>query len=175
MPGLAYIILALVVVQRGAELVLAERNRRRLLAAGGVEAGARHYPFFVLLHGAWLVALFAFVPGDAPVSWPWLAVFVVLQAGRVWVISSLGLFWTTRIITLPGAPLVRSGPYRYLRHPNYLVVAGEIAVLPLVFGAWWIAALFSVLNAVLLWHRIGVEDGALAGRRGVTVSETEGP
>ena len=175
MPGLALIIVALVVVQRAAELVLAERNRRRLLAAGGVEAGARHYPLFILLHGAWLVVLFAFVPADAPVSWPWLAVFVALQAGRVWVIASLGRYWTTRIITVPGAPLVRAGPYRYLRHPNYLVVAGEIAVLPLVFGAWQIAALFSVLNAVLLWHRIRVEDAALAGRRGTTASEAEGP
>jgi len=175
MPGLAQIILAIVVVQRGAELVLAERNRRRLLDAGGVEVGARHYPFFILLHGAWLVALFAVVPADAAVSWPWLAVFVALQAGRVWVIVSLGRYWTTRIITLPGVPLVRRGPYRYLRHPNYLVVVGEIAVLPLVFGAWQVAVLFSVLNAVLLWHRIGVEDAALAGRRGTTASEAEGP
>jgi methyltransferase len=88
-----------------------------------------------------------------------------LQAARLWVLASLGRFWTTRIVILPGAPLVRRGPYRYLRHPNYLVVAAEIAVLPLVFGAWGIALVFSLLNLVLLIQRIRVEDAALAPRR----------
>ncbi len=173
MPGLAPLILMLVVIQRAAELVLAARNRRRLMAAGGVETGARHYPLFILLHGGWLAALFILVPVDAPVNWAWLAVFVALQAGRVWVIVSLGRQWTTRIITVPGTPLVRSGPYRYLRHPNYLVVAGEIAVLPLVFGAWPIAIVFSILNAALIRHRIRIEDAALADRRAATATDAE--
>ena len=95
----------------------------------------------------------------------------VLLAARAWTIWSLGPYWTTRVITLPGALLVRRGPYRYLRHPNYVVFAGEIAVLPLIFGAWRLALLFSVLNAALLWHRIRVEDAALAPRRRPAASD----
>jgi methyltransferase len=158
------IIVLLVAAERGAELVHARRNTQALLAKGGVEAGAGHYPLLVLLHGAWLAALLYVVPGDATPSWGWLGVFMVLQALRLWVMVSLGPYWTTRIITLPGAPLVRSGPYRFLRHPNYVVVVAEIAVLPLVFGAWRIALLFSLLNLVLLAWRIRVEQQALAPR-----------
>lgn len=158
-------IVLLVAVQRIAELVLAKRNTARLLARGGVEIGAGHYPLFVLLHGSWLVALVLLVPADAPVHWPLIGLFVLLQLGRVWVIATLGPYWTTRIISVPGAPLVTGGPFRYVRHPNYLIVTGEIAVLPLAFGAWEIALVYSVLNALLLRHRIAVEDRALSGRR----------
>lgn len=161
------IILAAVLLQRLAELWLARRNTRRLLAEGAVEIGASHYPYIVMLHAAWLAALVLLTPADAPVSYGWLAVFVVLQAGRIWVLASLGRFWTTRVLTLPGTPLVRHGPYRYLRHPNYAVVAGEIAVLPLVFGHWEIALVFSVLNLVVLRDRIRIENEALAERRGL--------
>ena len=94
-----------------------------------------------------------------------MAAFLALQAARVWVLATLGRYWTTRIITLPDAPLVRRGPYRFVRHPNYLIVAAEIAVLPLVFGAWQIALVFSILNLLLLSHRIRRENAALAGRR----------
>lgn len=162
--SLFHLVLGLVVLQRLAELALARRNTSRLLAQGATEAGRNHYPLIVALHAGWVVALALFVPPEAPASWPLLGVFLALQAARIWVIASLGRYWTTRIITLPGAPLVRRGPYRWLRHPNYLIVALEIAVLPLAFGAVWIAAIFSVLNATLLWHRIGVESAALAGR-----------
>lgn len=157
-------VLVLVVLQRLAELALAGRNTRRLKARGALEVGQSHYPLIVLLHAAWLLALALLVPADTSPSVPLLALFVALQAGRVWVIASLGPYWTTRIITLPGAPLVRHGPYRYLRHPNYLIVALEIAVLPLAFGAIGIAIVFSLLNGVMLWHRIHVETRALAGR-----------
>ncbi len=160
------VIVGLVALQRLGELVYARRNSRRLLARGGVEVGAGHYPFLVLLHGAWLIALAVAVPRDAPVNVALLAVFLALQGGRLWVMKTLGRYWTTRIITVPGAPVVTSGPYRFLRHPNYWVVAGEIAVLPLVFGAWEIAALFSLANLALLRHRIRIEDQALAARRG---------
>jgi len=163
--GLPQWIIIAVAVQRLAELMLARRNTRRLLAEGGVEVGAGHYPFFVLLHGSWLIALFLVVPADAPVSWPLLTLFVLLQTGRVWVIATLGRYWTTRVITIPGAPLVRRGPFRLVRHPNYLIVTGEIAVLPLAFGAVPAAILFSILNAALLAWRIRVEDAALADRR----------
>src|SRR5262249_24074026 len=102
------------------------------------------------------------------VSVPLLAAFAILQGLRLWVLLSLGRYWTTRIITVPGAPLVRRGPYRFLRHPNYLVVAAEIAMLPLAFGAWVVAVVFSALNAALLAWRIALEDQALAPRRQVS-------
>ncbi|MEE9545548.1 MAG: isoprenylcysteine carboxylmethyltransferase family protein [Rhodospirillales bacterium] len=163
--SLLWLVLGLVAAQRLAELIHSRRNTRRLLAEGGHEVGAGHYPLIVGLHAAWLLALLLLVPSEAPVNWPLLALFLALQAARLWVLASLGRLWTTRIVTLPGAPLVRRGPYRYLRHPNYLVVAAEIAVLPLVFGAWGIALVFSLLNLVLLIHRIRIEDAALAPRR----------
>ncbi len=159
------IVVLLVALQRLAELAYARRNTRRLLAAGGIEAGAGHYPLMVLLHAAWLVALLFMVPADAPLHWALLALFLLLQAGRLWVIASLGRYWTTRVITLPEAPLVRRGPYRYLRHPNYVIVAAEIAALPLAFGAWELALVFSLLNAGVLAWRIRIEDRVLAVRR----------
>ncbi len=163
--GPPQVIVLLVALQRIAELVLARRNTARLLAMGGVEIGAGHYPLFVLLHGSWLLALFLLVPADAPLLWPLIGLFVLLQLGRAWVVATLGPYWTTRIISVPGAPLVTGGPFRYVRHPNYLVVTGEIAVLPLAFGAWELALVYSILNALLLRHRIAVEDRALADRR----------
>jgi methyltransferase len=163
--GLPQIVVLLVAAQRLGELVLARRNTQRLLREGGIEIGARHYPLFVLLHGGWLLAIFFIVPASAPAFIPLLAAFVVLQLLRVWIVVTLGRYWTTRIITVSGAPLVKHGPYRILRHPNYVVVIGEIALLPLAFGAWQIALLFSLLNLALLWHRIRIEDAALAARR----------
>ncbi len=159
------IILGAVLAQRLAELWIARRNTERLLAQGAIEIGAEHYPYMVLLHGGWLAALVLFTPDDAAIEVGWLAFFLILQAARVWIMVSLGRFWTTRILTLPGAPLVRSGPYRFLRHPNYLVVAGEIAALPLVFGHWELAVIFSILNGALLAARIAVENEALAQRQ----------
>lgn len=163
-----YWVLAFVVLQRLAELAWASRNTRRLLARGGRETGARHYPLFVLLHASWLIAIALTVPADAVPYWPLLGLFALLQLGRVWVIATLGPYWTTRIITLDGAPLVRQGPFRFLRHPNYWVVAAEIAVLPLAFGAWPVALVWSLLNAALLRHRIRIEEAALQPRAGVT-------
>ncbi len=159
-------IVVLVAAQRLAELVHGERNARRLLAEGGREVGARHYPLFAILHGGWLAALFFLVPRDAPIHAAPLAVYVLLLGVRMWATASLGRFWTTRVITLPGAPLVATGPYRLMRHPNYLVVAAEVAVLPMAFGAFEIALAFTVPNLLLLRHRIRIEDAALAARRG---------
>ena len=165
MNAVAIVVVALVAIERLAELWYAQRNTRALLAEGGVEVGGSHYPLMVALHAAWLVAIVAAVPADASISVPLLVLFVVLQGFRAWVLLSLGRFWTTRVITVPGAPLVRRGPYRFLRHPNYVVVAAEIAVLPLAFGAWVVAIVFSALNGALLAWRISVEDQALAPRR----------
>ncbi len=165
--GWPQLIVLLVALQRLVELSIVKRNTARLLAEGGREIGAAHYPLFILLHTAWLVCLFALVPADAPIYWPLIGLLVLLQLGRVWVVASLGRYWTTRIITVPGAKLIRRGPYRFLRHPNYLVVIGEIAVLPLCFGNWLLAAIFSVLNLALIAYRIRIEDGALDQRRTV--------
>jgi len=162
---LAQGVVLLVALQRLAELAYSRRNTARLLAAGGYEVAAGHYPLFILLHGTWLAALFLFVPAEAAVDWRWLAVFALLQVGRVWVMVSLGGRWTTRIVVCPGAPLVRRGPYRVLRHPNYAIVAAEVAVLPLAFGAWRLALGFSILNAALLAWRLRAEDRALASQR----------
>ena len=159
--SLAVVIVLLVVLLRLAELVYAQRNAARLHAEGGIEHGARHYPLFILLHGSWLVAIAVFAD-PAALNLPLLGAFVVLQVARLWVIASLGRHWTTRIITVPGAPLVRQGPYQFMRHPNYLIVAAEIALLPLVFGEWAVAAVFSAFNFALLRHRIRVENAALA-------------
>jgi len=158
------IVLGFVIGQRLGELWLARRNTLRLRNQGAVEVGAAHYPLFILLHAAWIISIAVIVPIDAPANLPLLAIFLLLQLGRIWVIASLGRYWTTRIISLPGAKLVRSGPFRLIRHPNYLIVAAEIAVLPLVFGAWQLAAIFSLLNASLILHRIRVEDEALSHR-----------
>ena len=158
-----YAVLGLVALQRVAELGFAARNTRCLRARGAIEIDARGYPWFVALHGAWLGSLFVLVPADAAPSWPLLGVFAALQLGRLWVIATLGRRWTTRIIVLPGAKLVEDGPYRYLRHPNYAVVAAEIAVLPLAFGAIAIALVFSAANLVLMLRRIAIEDRALRG------------
>jgi methyltransferase len=165
--GVPQVIVLLVAAQRLAELVYARRNARRLLAEGGVEHGAGRYPFLVLLHAAWLAALFLFVPPETAVSWPLIGAYLLLQAARFWVVASLGRFWTTRVITLPDAPLVQRGPYRWLKHPNYLVVVAEIAVLPLAFGAWQLALGFSLANAAVLADRIRIEEAALAPRRDV--------
>jgi methyltransferase len=160
----ALVILALVTIQRLAELAVARRNTKALLARGAHEVGAGHYPLIVAVHVLWLAFLWWLAPGQN-ISWPLVAVFVLLQAGRLWVLATLGERWTTRIIVLPNAPLIRSGPFRFLRHPNYVVVTAEIAVLPLAFGLWQVALLFSLLNALALAIRIRAEERALASSR----------
>lgn len=158
-------VLAAVALQRCGELLIARRNTRILRAAGSREIDTGGYRWIVLLHIGWLGAMAATIPAATPPSWPLLGLYAGLQAARVWVIASLGGRWTTRVMVLPGAPPVRSGPYRLLRHPNYAVVAGEIAVLPLAFGAAAVAFSFSLLNFALLARRIRIEDAALAASR----------
>jgi methyltransferase len=165
----AVLLLALVTAERLAELWLARRNTAALLARGGVEHDAAHYRLIVLLHAAWLAGLWV-LAWDAPVSVGWLAVFLVLQVLRVWVLATLGPRWTTRIIVVPGETLVARGPYRLLSHPNYAVVVGEIAVLPLCLGLPWYALVFSLANAAVLTIRIRAENRALVGIRRTTDS-----
>jgi methyltransferase len=158
------LILGLVTLQRLAELVVARRNTRLLLQRGAFEVAPGHYPLIVAVHAGWLAALWWLALGK-PISWALIAVFAILQAGRLWVLATLGQRWTTRIIILPGAPLVTTGPFRLLRHPNYAVVVAEIAVLPLAFALWQVALLFSLLNAAVLAIRIRAENAALADGR----------
>jgi methyltransferase len=155
-------LLAFVTTERVAELFLARRNMARLLARGAREYAPAHYPLIVALHAAWLAGLWWF-GWDRQIQLVWLAIFALLQVLRVWVLATLGERWTTRIVVLPEAPLVKTGPYRFLSHPNYVVVVGEIAVLPLVFGLPWYALLFSILNGIILGIRISAENAALRG------------
>lgn len=159
------IVVSAVALQRVAELIYAARNTRRLRQRGAAEYGRSHYPFLVALHAFWLGAILLAVPSTAAIDWLPLALFILLQAARFWIIATLGALWTTRIISPPDVPLVRRGPYRFIRHPNYLVVIGEIALLPLAFGAWRIALAFSLLNLAILAWRWRIEDAALAPRR----------
>ena len=158
----AVLLLALVTAERLAELWWARRNTARLLAQGAVEHAPGHYPLIVALHALWLAGLWI-LGWDRPIVIGWLVVCIALQAARLWVLATRGERWTTRIIVLPGAALVRRGPYRFVSHPNYLVVAGEIAVLPLCLGLAWYAVIFSLANAAVLAIRIRAESAALAG------------
>lgn len=159
---LAVLLLAFVTLERLGELVLAKRNTQALLAQGAREASPGHYPLIVALHAAWLAGLWLFA-WDQPLHPLWTVLFLALQVLRLWVLATLGPRWTTRIIVLPQAPLVRRGPYRFLNHPNYVVVIGEIAVLPLALGQPLFALVFSLLNAAILTVRIRAENAALAG------------
>jgi methyltransferase len=167
----AEFILGLVTLQRAGELVLSHFNTRRLLALGAVEVAPRHYPLMVAVHAAWLISLWAF-GYDRPINIIALLFYLALQLLRFWVMRTLGARWTTGIIVLPGQPLVSAGPYRVLSHPNYAVVIGEIAVLPLVLGLSWLAIIFTILNAAVLMIRIRAENRALAGSRGITARAT---
>ncbi len=160
----SFIILSLVTLQRLAELYIAHRNTKRLIDNGGYEVGSGHYPLIVALHTLWLVGLWYFAWRLEPV-WGWIFAYLVLEAARGWIIAALGSRWTTRIIVVPGEPLVEEGPYRFFRHPNYMIVAGELFILPMAFGLWWYALLFLILNGALLYWRIKSEDEALAPLR----------
>ena len=155
-----FTILALVTLQRLVELYIAQRNTKRLLANGGIEVSSGHYPLIVLFHAIWLGGLWYMVWGEV-VSWPWAIAYLVLQTARGWIIAALGSRWTTRIIVVPGEALSHAGPYKYFRHPNYMIVAAEIFILPLVFHMWWFAIIFGCINLGLLFWRIREEERAL--------------
>jgi len=157
----AVLILLLVTAQRLVELDIARRHTKVLLARGAYEVGAAHYPLIVAVHTAWLASLWLLALGR-PINWLLVAAYALLQGLRIWILATLGERWTTRIIVLPGAPLIKRGPYRLLKHPNYVVVIGEIALLPLAFGLIWIALIFSLLNAAVLAIRIKAEGQGLA-------------
>ena len=161
------LLIAVVAVERLAELVVSKRNWAWSRERGGVEFGAGHYPAMVVLHigllAGCLVEVFAFARPFIPaLGWSMLAVVLAAQALRWWCISTLGHQWNTRVIVVPGAPRVTGGPYRLIPHPNYVAVVLEGIALPLVHSAWITALVFTALNAELLRARIKVENGALA-------------
>jgi methyltransferase len=164
--ALVILAVALVAAQRLLELRYSKRNERRARRKGAVEYGAGHYGAMVALHAAWLASALveALLRGpELPAYWPVaLALFLLAQPLRYWAILALGESWNVRVLVVPGARRVRKGPYRYLPHPNYLVVAVEILSFPLIFGAWVTALVFSVLNAAFLYVRIREEEKALA-------------
>ena len=168
MPGwlhldpIAVAVLLLVTAQRFAELVYSRRNEVQLKKAGAVEHGASHYPLLVALHASWLIGLWLAASGVRPDN-SWLAAFLLLQGIRGWVLRTLRSRWTTRVLVLPDKPRIRSGPYRFLPHPNYAVVAAELFVLPMAFGLVSYALVFSILNAAVLAVRIRAENAALRG------------
>jgi methyltransferase len=168
--SLATIILTLVTLQRLGELALARRNTERLRARGAIEFDAEHYPLIVLVHTAWLLTLWILGHAEDVNLWL-LAAFVLLQGIRLWVLATLGSRWTTRIIIVPGEPLIDTGPYRYFSHPNYAVVVAEIAALPLALHLPVIAAIFTLLNAAVLVIRIRAEARALSA--GVALSRAQ--
>ncbi len=156
----AVALLAFVTLQRLVELPIARANTARLLAAGGREVAPGHYPLIVALHASWLATLWWLAPG-LPLHFGFLVLFLLIEIARIWVLRTLGPRWTTRIIVVPGEQLVARGPYRFVDHPNYFVVVAEILLLPLVFGLWQLAILFTLLNAVILTVRIRAENSAL--------------
>jgi methyltransferase len=163
--GQAQIAALLVLAQRGLEELHSQRNTRALIAEGAVEAGRSYYPVVAVTHLAWIASIFFLVPAEAPVIWPLLVLFLLLQIVRYWVIGTLGRYWTHRIVTLPEAPVVRAGPYRWLKHPNYAVTLAETLLLPWVFGALWLCLIMTAIWAAVVRYKIELEDAALAERR----------
>jgi methyltransferase len=160
----AELILGIVTLQRAGELVVSRYNTHKLLARGAIEMSSGHYPLIVAVHTAWLISLWV-LGGGQPVNILALSGYLALQGFRFWVIHTLGPRWTTRIIILPEQPLVLAGPYRFLSHPNYAVVAGEIVLLPLALNLPLLAVVFTIINAAVLAIRIRAEDRALSPSR----------
>ena len=158
------LLLSFVTAERLGELWLARRNTAALLARGAFEVAPGHYPLIMLLHAAWVIGLWL-LGWNRPPDPAWLGLFLLLQVARVWTLRTLGPRWTTRIIVLPDAPLVTRGPYRFVSHPNYLIVVGEIASLPLCLGLPWYALVFTLLNAAVLAIRLRAENASLAAAR----------
>jgi methyltransferase len=155
----------LILLQRGLEELYSARNTKRLIAEGAQEVGRDYYPVVAITHLAWIAAIFMLIPATATIIWPLLVLYLLLQVVRYWVIATLGRYWTHRIITLEDAPVVRRGPYRWLRHPNYMVTIAETFLLPLVFGDVAVAVIFGCIWSAVLYYKIFLEDGALSERR----------
>jgi methyltransferase len=160
-------IISIVIFQRVIELIISNRNERWLLSRGAVEYGNEHYKLIVILHTSFFISMIVeYIIREryiefSLINYILLIFFVLLQLVRIWVLSSLGKYWNTKILRVPGSELISKGPYRFFKHPNYLIVAAEIFVLPMIFNLYFTAIVFTVLNAVMLRVRIRVENEAL--------------
>ncbi|MBU8879022.1 isoprenylcysteine carboxyl methyltransferase family protein [Bacillus sp. FJAT-29790] len=159
------IFVAFIIFQRVSELCIAKKNERWMKQQGALEFGQSHYPFIVLVHCLFFVSFICEVlvlNKGLSLSWPvLLALFLLTQAGRLWALASLGSYWNTKIIVLPNAKIVKKGPYRFVKHPNYIIVTAELIIIPLMFQAYFTAFLFTIFNAVILMIRIPAEEKAL--------------
>jgi methyltransferase len=158
----------IILCQRGLEELHSARNTRRLLAEGAHEDGRDYYPVVAVAHLAWIASIFFLIPPDAPVIWPLIVLYVMIQPVRYWIIGTLGRYWTHRIITLDDAPVVRRGPYRFIRHPNYAVTVAETLILPLAFGAVALAVIMTAVWSAVVGYKIVLEDRAISERRLLT-------
>ncbi len=165
MFGAPQIAAILILAQRGFEEIYSAGNTKRLLAEGAREVGAQYYPVVAATHLGWIASLFLLISPNADISMPLLALYLLLQVARYWIIASLGRYWTHRIITLDNAPVVKTGPYAFIRHPNYMVTLIETMLLPMVFGAWGLALIMTAIWAAVLHYKILLEDAALASRK----------
>ncbi len=160
-----YLLIVIVICQRIIEVIIANKNAEWIKEQGGYEVGKNHYKYLVLLHTLFFLSLIVEVTVHRPTFVAWAIIpffiFLIAQLGRVWALSSLGEFWNTRIMVLPGAKVIAKGPYRFIRHPNYVIVTTEIAMLPLIFQAYWTLITFTIINAIVLSVRIRTEEKAL--------------
>ena len=165
MFGAPQIAAILILAQRGFEEIYSSANTKRLLAEGAREVGAAFYPVVAATHLGWIASMFLLISPNANITWPLLVLYLLLQVARYWVIGSLGRYWTHRIITLDGAPMVKRGPYMFIKHPNYVITLVETFLLPLAFGAWGLALIMTAIRAAVLHYKILLEDAALVSRR----------
>lgn len=162
-----YVIISIVILQRLVELIIAKRNEKFLISAGAVESGKEHYKFIVLLHTLFFISMIAEYNFRGRyeefniINYLFLVFFIILQILRIWILKSLGKYWNTKILRIPDLQLIKTGPYKYFRHPNYIVVICEIFTIPMIFNLYCTAIIFSLLNAVMLTVRIKVENKAL--------------
>jgi len=152
------------ILQRLSELFIARRNEKWLLSQGAVQYGQEHYPFMIALHTLFIGAIICefILRGQPPIDWLFLAIYLLVLFFKFWALASLGKYWNTKIYRIPGVYPVKKGPYKFLKHPNYMEVVCEVAIIPLVFHLYYTAIIFSLLNAVMLWVRIRVENGVWA-------------
>lgn len=159
------LLIGIVILQRLIELRIARKNERWMRAQGAFEVGQSHYPYMVLMHLLFFISLIVEVTSaQMPLATAWVlyfAIFLAAQGFRIWCLVTLGHFWNTKILILPGASVIKKGPYRWLRHPNYVIVSVELMTLPLMFNAYFTAFLFTVLNLCILRVRIPIEEQAL--------------
>jgi len=160
------IFISFFILQRLSELFIARRNEKWLLSQGAIQYGRSHYPFMIALHTAFIGAIIAeyWWRNNPPIDWLFLVLYLLVLSFKFWALSSLGKYWNTKIYRIPGVYPVKKGPYKFLKHPNYMEVVCEVAIIPLVFHLYYTAIIFSILNAVMLWVRISVENKVWADK-----------